>query len=292
MAQLFTITKVSVSAKSFVARVQLDKDAPLTTDENNVAAQATDIALELLPDLATHACFGDTDRYFGEVIKSTELAHLLEHVTVELLAQSKHVGEVVAGKTTVFGDKNDRTFVIELSCPDDVLVAAALSSAAWLLDWCFAAAQKYSGLQSEDLEEVERAEAQEIAPTPDISATVAGLDALIDQLNEQEAEAQVESESEDESDSDGTQVIGATSDFAESETDEEGTQVIGETTDFVPEATETEVEESVEPEAEIKAEADAEADSAETAEPAQEVAEDDNVIQLELSGQPRRQPLR
>lgn len=292
MAQLFTITKVSVSAKSFVARVQLDKDAPLTTDENNVAAQATDIALELLPDLATHACFGDTDRYFGEVIKSTELAHLLEHVTVELLAQSKHVGEVVAGKITVFGDKNDRTFVIELSCPDDVLVAAALSSAAWLLDWCFAAAQKYSGLQSEDLEEVERAEAQEIAPTPDISATVAGLDALIDQLNEQEAEAQVESESEDESDSDGTQVIGATSDFAESETDEEGTQVIGETTDFVPEATETEVEESVEPEAEIKAEADAEADSAETAEPAQEVAEDDNVIQLELSGQPRRQPLR
>lgn len=281
MAQLFEITKVSVSAKSFVARVQLNNDAPLTTDETSVAAQATDIALELLPDLATHACFGDSDRYFGEVIKATELAHVLEHITVEILAQSKHVGEVVAGKTTVFGDKNDRTFVIELSCPDDVLVAAALSSAAWLLDWCFAAAEKYSGLQSDDLEEVERAEAQELAPTPDISATVAGLDALINQLNEQEAQETEDAEDieepEVEADPEGTQVIGETPDFEQQDPeDEDGTQVIGEVADFVPERADLESEQEAEPEPEA----------------AQDAAESDNVIQLELSGQPRRQPLR
>ncbi|MBF0909743.1 MAG: hypothetical protein HXK33_06195, partial [Atopobium sp.] len=158
MAQLISIKKVVVGPKNLTATVEFSAKAPRLTSEN---AEATERVLELLPGLSEHLCLGDADARFGLVANDTEVAHLLEHVTVELLALTDLAGDVSSGKTSLV-DSRRGLYEIILACPDDVLVAASLSSAVWLLNWAY-------GNQDE--------------ADPDINAIVSGLVALIQSLD-------------------------------------------------------------------------------------------------------------
>ena len=158
MAQLISIKKVVVGPKNLTATVEFSAKAPRLTSEN---AEATERVLELLPGLSNHLCLGDADARFGLVAKDTEVAHLLEHVTVELLALTNLAGDVASGKTSLV-DSRRGLYEIILACPDDVLVAASLSSAVWLLNWAYG--------NQEDA-------------NPDINAIVSGLVALIQGLD-------------------------------------------------------------------------------------------------------------
>lgn len=158
MAQLISIKKVVVGPKNLTATVEFSAKAPRLTSEN---AEATERVLELLPGLSEHLCLGDADARFGLVAKDTEVAHLLEHVTVELLALTNLAGDVASGKTSLV-DSHRGLYEIILACPDDVLVAASLSSAVWLLNWAYG--------NQEDAD-------------PDINAIVSGLVALIQGLD-------------------------------------------------------------------------------------------------------------
>ena len=158
MAQLISIKKVVVGPKNLTATVEFSAKAPRLTSEN---AEATERVLKLLPGLSEHLCLGDADARFGLVAKDTEVAHLLEHVTVELLALTNLAGDVSSGKTSLV-DSQRGLYEIILACPDDVLVAASLSSAVWLLNWAYG--------NQEDAD-------------PDINAIVSGLVALIQSLN-------------------------------------------------------------------------------------------------------------
>lgn len=158
MAQLISIKKVVVGPKNLTATVEFSTKAPRLTSEN---AEATKRVLELLPGLSEHLCLGDADARFGLVANDTEVAHLLEHVTVELLALTNLAGDVSSGKTSLV-DSRRGLYEIILACPDDVLVAASLSSAVWLLNWAY-------GNQDE--------------ADPDINAIVSGLVALIQSLD-------------------------------------------------------------------------------------------------------------
>ena len=158
MAQLISIKKVVVGPKNLTATVEFSAKAPRLTSEN---AEATERVLELLPGLSEHLCLGDADARFGLVAKDTEVAHLLEHVTVELLALTNLAGDVASGKTSLV-DSRRGLYEIILACPDDVLVAASLSSAVWLLNWAY-------GNQDD--------------ADPDINAIVSGLVALIQSLD-------------------------------------------------------------------------------------------------------------
>lgn len=158
MAQLISIKKVVVGPKNLTATVEFSAKAPRLTSEN---AEATERVLELLPGLSEHLCLGDADARFGLVANDTEVAHLLEHVTVELLALTNLAGDVSSGKTSLV-DSRRGLYEIILACPDDVLVAASLSSAVWLLNWAY-------GNQDD--------------ADPDINAIVSGLVALIQSLD-------------------------------------------------------------------------------------------------------------
>ena len=158
MAQLISIKKVVVGPKNLTATVEFSAKAPRLTSEN---AEATKRVLELLPGLSEHLCLGDADARFGLVANDTEVAHLLEHVTVELLSLTNLAGDVSSGKTSLV-DSRRGLYEIILACPDDVLVAASLSSAVWLLNWAY-------GNQDE--------------ADPDINAIVSGLVALIQSLD-------------------------------------------------------------------------------------------------------------
>ena len=167
MAQLFEIKKVIVGPRNLEAIVELAPSAPLMTSED---PKGTELVLDLMPGLADHLCLGDSSSSFGEVVEDTELAHLLEHVTVELLARTDVAGDVSSGLTTGLGDG---LYQITLACSDDVLVAGALSSAVWVLQWA------YSGGSD---------------PRPDVDAIVDGLVSLVESLGAEEPELASEPE--------------------------------------------------------------------------------------------------
>ena len=176
MAEIIQIQRVEVGLKNLTARVRVSKEAPLLTSGD---LRATTRVYNLMPHIIDHVCLGDSSETFKEVMGNTELAHLLEHVTVELLSQSSASGEITSGKTTPVPGEN-RTYDIQLSCPDDVLVAGALSSAVWIMNWAFSGGGE---------------------PEPDIEAIVSGLNNLVSSLGDEPArqyEEQVERQIQDE----------------------------------------------------------------------------------------------
>ena len=246
MAQLISIKKVVVGPKNLTATVEFSAKAPRLTSEN---AEATERVLELLPGLSEHLCLGDADARFGLVANDTEVAHLLEHVTVELLALTNLAGDVSSGKTSLV-DSRRGLYEIILACPDDVLVAASLSSAVWLLNWAY-------GNQDE--------------ADPDINAIVSGLVALIQSLDGEKTDEFADS-AEPEADA-ALQVESV---------DAEGYVADNSSEDVVDaaaaDAVEAEVADAEENNAEVAgidaADADAAADTAADAEPATELAAD------------------
>ena len=159
MAQLIDIIRVVVDPEYLTATVQLSPDAPLMTSED---LEGTTRVYNLMPAIIDHACVGDAGDTFKDCMGHTELAHLLEHVTVELLARTNMVDTIVAGRTWR-ELAYDRTFSIQLDCVDDVLVAGALSSAVWIVTWAFTGGA---------------------GPVPDVEATVEGLAQLVEGLSQ------------------------------------------------------------------------------------------------------------
>lgn len=169
MAKLFDIQRVSVGPANLDALVEVLPDAPFFTGDDPAG---TDRVMALMPSLADHLCLGDSSGSFGAVVDDTELAHLLEHVTVELIARTGLGNEIESGRTTRVGTDS---FVVRLACPDDVLVCGALSSAVWILEWA------YSGGGD---------------PAPDVDAVVAGLVELVASVSESALEDEGQAESE------------------------------------------------------------------------------------------------
>ena len=157
MAQLIVIRKVVVGAQYLTATVQVAPDGPLYTSED---LEATTRIYNLMPSIVDQACMGDGGTVFRDVMGDTEVAHLLEHVTIELLARTNLAGDVSVGRTWLV-DEPRRLYDVQLACPDDALVAGALSSAVWLVNWAFAGGG---------------------APVPDVDAPVAGLVSLVSGL--------------------------------------------------------------------------------------------------------------
>lgn len=159
MPQLIDITRIVVGPEYLTATVHIADDAPLMTSED---LEGTTRVYNLLPTIINHACTGDVGETFKDCMGNTELAHLLEHVTVELLARTNLTDQIIAGRTWR-EVAYDRTFSIQFPCVDDVLVSGALSSAVWIVTWAFTGGA---------------------GPVPDVDATVQGLAQLVRSLGE------------------------------------------------------------------------------------------------------------
>lgn len=154
MAGLFNILKVTVSKDKICVHVLVNPGMPLMTSED---IEATARVYYLVPAIAKHLCLGDSGREFQDCMGQTELCHLLEHVTVELMNETGLAGSISCGRTRV-SEHDERVFEVELSCPDDALAIGALSSATFMMDWAYLHADQ---------------------PTPDVDGTVAGLRNLV-----------------------------------------------------------------------------------------------------------------
>lgn len=156
-SSVISLKKVAIDAKKFVATIELSPKAPLMTCDD---LEATTRIYNLFPAIINHVCMGDASDTFKDVMGNTELAHLLEHVCVELLAQTNLAGDISAGKTFI-AQEDTRTYTLEFICNDDVLVTASFSSAIWIMNWAFGGAR---------------------GTKPNVEAIVSGLCALIDSL--------------------------------------------------------------------------------------------------------------
>lgn len=154
MAGLFNILKVTVSEDKICAHVLVNPGMPLMTSED---IEATARVYYLVPAIAKHLCLGDSGREFQDCMGQTELCHLLEHVTVELMNETGLAGSISCGRTRV-SEHDERVFEVELSCPDDALAIGALSSATFMMDWAYLHADQ---------------------PAPDVDGTVTGLRNLV-----------------------------------------------------------------------------------------------------------------
>ena len=154
MAGLFNILKVTVSEDKICAHVLVNPGMPLMTSED---IEATARVYYLVPAIAKHLCLGDSGREFQDCMGQTELCHLLEHVTVELMNETGLAGSISCGRTHV-SEHDGRVFEVELSCPDDALAIGALSSATFMMDWAYLHADQFA---------------------PDVEGTVAGLRNLV-----------------------------------------------------------------------------------------------------------------
>lgn len=133
MSELFNIEKIMVGAEKLTARIAVNEGLPTMTSED---IEATARVYYLAPEIAHHLCLGDAGREFQDCMHETEVAHLLEHLSVEIMRETGLAGDISCGRTRrVSGE--DRTFEVELSCPDDTLTIGALSSATFMMDWAF-----------------------------------------------------------------------------------------------------------------------------------------------------------
>ena len=162
MAELFKIMKITVGEEKLTARVLVNPGMPLRTAED---IEATARVYYLAPAIAKHVCLGDAGSEFQDCMGDTELAHLLEHLTVELMNETGLAGDISCGRTRGIAE-DPRLFDIELSCPDDVLTIGALSSAVFMMQWAFV---------------------QPDAPAPDVEGTVEGLRRLVLSLRGEDA---------------------------------------------------------------------------------------------------------
>ena len=133
MASLFNIMKITVDDTKARVRVLVNPGMPLMTSED---VEATARVYYLAPAIAQHACFGDAGEKFQDCMGDTELAHLLEHLTVEIMNETGLAGDISSGRTRSVAE-DPRLFEIELSCPDDALTIGALSSASFMMEWAF-----------------------------------------------------------------------------------------------------------------------------------------------------------
>lgn len=154
---MFDVKKIVVDPEILTARIEVEPDVPLSTSDD---LEGTTRVLNLLPQISEHVCVSPKGRTFGAELPETNVVHLLEHVTVELLMLTGRVGDTVVGRTDVTND--DRLYEVRLDCWDDTLTMAALSSAAWILDWA------YSGGNE---------------PHPDIEGIVGGIIQLVDTID-------------------------------------------------------------------------------------------------------------
>ena len=154
MSELFNIEKIAVGAEKLTARIAVNEGLPIMTSED---IEATARVYYLAPQIAHHLCLGDEGPEFQDCMHDTEVTHLLEHLSVEIMRETGLAGDVSCGRTRR-APGEDRTFEVELSCPDDALTIGALSSATFMMDWAFL----HGG-----------------APAPDFPGTVAALRNLV-----------------------------------------------------------------------------------------------------------------
>ena len=128
------IESVDIAETCIAAKVRVADGVPLRTSAVEGLAEQ---ALQLLPGLARHRCNNDDGRRFVDELRNTEVPHLLEHLTIELLALAGLPRSLPAQTTWDFARDGRGVFHVRVACDDGTTALRALSEAGAVLDWLF-----------------------------------------------------------------------------------------------------------------------------------------------------------
>ena len=128
------IESIEVGEHSIEALARVTDPALMRTSSRPSLAEK---ALSLLPDLARHRCDNDANKRFVDEMRDTETPHLLEHITVELMALSGSPRNLPAHTEWDFARDGKGVFRVVLDYDFDLLALRALKDANTVVDWLF-----------------------------------------------------------------------------------------------------------------------------------------------------------
>lgn len=123
---------ITVRPESVEAIFAFDRDEPIRTSSFPGLAKR---AIASLPGLRGHRCDNGEGLTFVEELADTEIAHLLEHVAVELMALAGSP-DTLAGRTAWdFAADGHGVFHVRVEYDDDLVAIGALSEAMPIVVW-------------------------------------------------------------------------------------------------------------------------------------------------------------
>lgn len=91
--------------------------------------QIAQYLLDMYPSLSRHACVNAEGRTFGCVVEHTSIAHLLEHLAVELQTRAVDDPQALFVGTSEWLDESSGKACVQLSFSDDLVALRALKEA-------------------------------------------------------------------------------------------------------------------------------------------------------------------
>lgn len=99
-----------------------------------VGGAAAARVVELLPSLASHHCENRDGRAFADEMAMTEVPHLFEHVTLELMAQAGSPRSLRGETSWDFRRDGRGVYHVSLEYDDDLVCLGAIKAAADLIE--------------------------------------------------------------------------------------------------------------------------------------------------------------
>lgn len=130
--KVLSIERIEVGKRDFEALVRVTDPAHMRTSAVPGLAER---ALALLPGLARHRCENDANARFVDEMRDTETPHLLEHVTVELMALAGSPRSLPARTTWDFSADGQGVFRVRVTFDNDLVALGALREADLIIDW-------------------------------------------------------------------------------------------------------------------------------------------------------------
>lgn len=125
------LESVTVAPDAVQAVIRFEPDQPLRTSGR---AGLVDAVVRTLPGLKGHRCHNNEGLGFAEEMRDTEVAHLIEHVALEIMALAGSP-ETLRGDTAWDFARDGRgVFAVRLEYDDSAIALGSLTLAAELVD--------------------------------------------------------------------------------------------------------------------------------------------------------------
>lgn len=135
---VLSIERIEVGEGLLEAVVRVAESWMRTSD----AAPGFARRLHVLPGLARHTCENESGRSFMVEALNTETAHLVEHVSSELMALSGSPRSLRGETAWDFAKDGRGVFRVRLAFDDDVVAIGALKEATMVVEWLLTGTDK------------------------------------------------------------------------------------------------------------------------------------------------------
>jgi hypothetical protein len=124
------VESVTVAPAAVEAVLRFEPGEPLRTSD---VPGLVDAALRTLPGLSGHRCDNDAGLTFVEELRDTEIAHLVEHAALEIMAMAGSPATLRGATSWDFAADGRGVFRVRTAYDDDLVAIGALRCAAGLV---------------------------------------------------------------------------------------------------------------------------------------------------------------